>query len=253
MVLLGILPPDGLPGLPKERDKVLKELSKLARQADPDRYPDVAGALRSILANLDDNPREVVVNTGGRQDVVLFGKYELQFLTNLLVLGRRSLMEQFPDWIVEMQGGDFTNAAAASQFLRHWQTSAMSMAVTCTTGSNPKRVRKAAKQARRSITGAQPAVADACEPWAIGPLDGHPLTLTKTNVPALIISGTLDGTTPDGNAKALRRKLPKSHLLKLIGATHSDLLASIVLDAIDDYLGGASVPGSIPFDWSFAQ
>ncbi len=255
-VLHGVLPPDGFPGLPKSRDKVLKNLAKLARKAQPALYPDLVGSLRTILADLADSPRDVVIDDprGGGPVTVRFGEYELQFVLNLAVLGSRGLMRRLPAWIAAMESGDYAGPAAVGLELRRWSTTAMSMAVTCATGENPKRARKAAKQAPRSVTGAQPSIEDACDPWGVDPLGGETLEPVSSSVPVLLAAGTLDGTTPFADAKSVSRKLRNSHLLKLVGATHSDLVHghADILEVVDEFLAG-SVPSrkSIVLGWNF--
>ncbi len=255
-VLHGVLPPGGFPGLPRSRDKVLKGLARLARQAQPGVYPNLVGSLRTILADLAANPRDVVVSGSAGQDpvTVRFGEYELQFILSLIVLGNRPLMQRLPAWVVAMEKGDFAAPASLGLELRRWQTTAMTMAVVCGTGDSPKRARKAAKQAPGSVTGAQPGLIDACAPWEVDPLGAAELKPVSSDVPVLLVAGTLDGTTSLADAKAVGKKLRNSQLLKLVGATHTDLIHGHpdILEVVGEFLAGQDLSrGSIPLAWAF--
>jgi len=255
-VLHGVLPPGGFPGLPRNRDKVLKGLARLARQAQPGVYPDIVGSLRTILADLAASPRDVVVSDPASQApvTVRFGEYELQFILNLLVLGNRPLMRRLPAWVVAMENGDFSAPATLGLELRRWHTTAMTMAVVCGTGESPKRARKAAKQAPGSVTGAQPSLGDACVPWGVDPLGPDELVPVSSDVPVLLVAGTLDATTALADAKAVGRKLRNSQLLKLVGATHTDLVHGHpdILEVVGEFLGGDdSSRSSISLPWDF--
>ena len=257
-VLHGVLPPGGFPGLPRGRDKVLKGLARLASQAQPGLYPDLAGSLRTILADLAVNPRDVLVSdpaTGG-SSTVRFGDYELQYILSLVVLGNRQLMQGLPAWVAAMENGDFSAPASLGLELRRWRTTAMTMAVVCGVGENPKRARKAARQAPGSITGAQPGLSDACDPWGIDPPGADELKPVSSDVPVLLIAGTLDGTTAFADTKAAGKKLRNSHVLKLVGATHTDLVRGHpdILEVVGEFLGGGDPSrSSIPLAWSFAS
>jgi pimeloyl-ACP methyl ester carboxylesterase len=63
---------------------------------------------------------------------------------------------------------------------------------------------------------------DACDGWGVPELDGSYRTAVRSKVPALFISGTLDGRTPVSNAEEVRRGFPNSAHLIVDGASHGD-------------------------------
>ncbi|MGY1424807.1 alpha/beta hydrolase [Lysobacter sp. A289] len=65
----------------------------------------------------------------------------------------------------------------------------------------------------------------------------------QSDVPALFISGTLDGRTPPGNAKALMPGFSDAAHLLVHGASHDDELWRGDLDI------AARMPISLPADW----
>lgn len=238
-VLHGVLGPDDYLPFPKTTDRILKRLGNLAAQAG---FPDTIGALQRVLGNLDRAPAQVSIEdplTGLPIDVVV-GPYDVQFVTNFVVLGDRQLMSAWPHAVAQADAGDLSLFAQLGLALRRFEPPAMLMSIVCTTPVNERRQRKIERQEPRSIIGALPDFAEFCSGWDVEPLDDSFRDPIVSDVPTLLISGSLDSTTPSANANRIAKDLSESRKLLLLNATHSDLVLGDprILDAVDEFMSG---------------
>jgi pimeloyl-ACP methyl ester carboxylesterase len=70
----------------------------------------------------------------------------------------------------------------------------------------------------------------------------------SSSAPALLLTGTLDATTPVENARDVARGLPNALLLDLENAAHEALPVAAVQDVVVDFLRGIDVRGRRPAD-----
>lgn len=123
----------------------------------------------------------------------------------------------------------------------------MSYAMDCASGATEGRNRQIAAEAPATLLGDTinfpfPGI---CTAWEVPDLgDGFRAPLV-TEVPALFISGTLDGRTPVANAEEVRRGFRNSSHLVIEGAGHSDplfLSSPDIAKAMLAFLQGKPIP-----------
>ncbi|HEX6160055.1 MAG TPA: alpha/beta hydrolase, partial [Thermoanaerobaculia bacterium] len=120
---------------------------------------------------------------------------------------------------------------------------AMPVAMDCASGATAARRRRIAEEASRTLLGDAinlpfPELCAALNVPDLG--DGFRAPL-KSDVPALLISGTLDGRTPARQAAELAGGMPNAVQLVIDGAGHSDplfLSSPQILVAMQEFLRG---------------
>ena len=212
--------------LPNDLDTTLTRLAA--------RTPNVPlmDLVTGVLASLDANP--VSVDVRGR--TVGIGGYDARvFIAS--TLGDRRQMGMLAQLLGAMRAGNFAPVAGLklqamnAPFQSPWES-----LHDCQAGTAPQRSRLVAEQAATAILGyATLDFADACDGWGVGQLDASYRTPVRSKVPALFISGSLDGRTPISNAEEVRNGLTNSAHLILEGASHGDDLfisSPAILEAV---------------------
>ena len=122
----------------------------------------------------------------------------------------------------------------------------MSVAMDCASGAGAEWSRRIEREAEGTL------LADAinfpfpevCRGLGIGDLGDDFRAPFESDIPALLISGSLDGRTPVANGVEVLRGLPNGHHLVLEGAGHSDplfLSSPRILDAMKSFLRGEAI------------
>jgi len=243
VVLMGTEGPDDTLKLPLSADALLAELSGAAKEAG---FDDLTGSAMRVLAALREQPRQGhSVMHGGKP--VMIGEYDAQLAISAS-LGRRMTQQWLPLILRDAENGDYDLLAAMVLLLRseYGSYGAMSLAMDVASGQSPQRRALAEAQARESLFGDAlnfpfPALGDGLGLVDLGDAFRGPL---RSNVPALFISGTLDGRTPPANAAALRPGFRDSRTLLVRGASHDNemwLGNPAIAAGIADFLAGRAV------------
>ncbi len=220
VILAGLEGPDQSYKLPSNVQKLMEEIAAIAA-ADPaihERIPDLLQALQEILDRLERQPVTA--------DGVTLGAFDVRLVVSSMLRGPSSF-ESLPGLIYDMQQGDFSAIARASARYRSGPAGhAMSYAMDCASGATAARLERIAWEAEETL------LADAinypfpgiCTAWKVPDLGDAFRANVRTDVPALFISGTLDGRTPPSNAEELLPGFSNAAHLVIEGAGHSDPL-----------------------------
>ncbi len=230
VILAGTEGPDQSWKLPSAQQALLAEIGALVKR-DPvvgKAVPNLLGLMAGVLDRLGRQPVTVVLThpETGQSLPVTVGKFDLQVATAAILTGPDSFAP-LPDLYARMAAGDFVGLALqVAQESRAQLGSAMSYAMDCASGATAARLRRIAEEAPGTLLGGAinfpfPGICTAWEVPDLGDAFRAPLV---TDVPALFISGTLDGRTPVANAEEVRRGFRNSLHLVIEGAGHSDPL-----------------------------
>jgi pimeloyl-ACP methyl ester carboxylesterase len=219
-------------------DRVLKTEPSLSREST-----DFIGLLTRLLNRLEKAPVTVELADAktGQKEKVTVGKWDLQFFTASSITqtwGIRNL----PAFYTALSKEDFTPLARAALDFRKGQIgSLMAALMICASAASQGRYRIIKKQARQTLLSDAvnfpfPGVCEAFGNPQMGPAYRTPV---KSNLPVLLISGTMDGRTPVSNAEEIRRGFANSKHIIIEGASHGyDLFFFIpaVKEAMEEFL-----------------
>jgi pimeloyl-ACP methyl ester carboxylesterase len=243
MILAGIEGPDDTYKLPGDQQTLMEEIARLA--ALDGKHPDLLGAINRLNRELEARPKSVSLThpLNGQTATFVFGKTDLQQALSAMLFGPDSFAGM-PDFVSRLERGDWTALAlmAAPQRMGGAQ-SAMSIAMDCASGITAARRTRIAEEASRTHLGDAinmpfPEVCAGIEVPDAGDAFRGPLI---SNIPALLISGTLDGRTRPRQAEELRMGMPNAEHLVIENAGHSDplFLSTLkILDAMKAFLRG---------------
>lgn len=113
-------------------------------------------------------------------------------------------------------------ATAALEYRRGPVGSMMGWATICASGVSPDRLRELEREAKDAILGAAVSFPfpDACAALPVRPLGREFRSPLRSDVPALFISGSLDGETPPRRAEEVARGFSRGSSLIVPGARH---------------------------------
>lgn len=246
VVLIGAEGPDDTLKLPLAADALLAELAVVA---EDDGFDDLVGSTRRVLEALRHRPGQ------GRSFMhadrkVTIGEYDAQ-LAIAASLGRRSTQQLLPLALRDAERSDYGLLAEIVLAVREQvgEFRAMPLAMEVASGQSPHRRTLAEAQARDSMFGDAmnfpfPMLGDGLGLVDLGEAFRAPLL---SAVPALFVSGTLDGRTPPANALALLPGFSDSRHLLVRGASHDDelWLQSDIAGHIADFLAGRQVNDAV--------
>jgi pimeloyl-ACP methyl ester carboxylesterase len=238
VILAGIEGPDETYKLPSDQQALLEEIARLAPG-------DLLASMRSVLRELEREPKRVTLThpLNGMSAELVLGPLDFQ----VAVAGRLTAPSDFaslPDFVTRVERGDWTALALSAAQTRFGGTpSVMSVAMDCASGISAERKAIIAAEAKRTLLGDAinlpfPEVCAAVNVPDLGDSFRAPL---RSDVPALLISGTLDGRTRPRQAEELRLGMPNAQHLVIEGAGHSDplfLSSPRILEAMKAFLRG---------------
>jgi len=228
-ILAGTEGPDHTLKLPSNVDKHLAAIGEFLHR-DPEwsaRIPDFIVLVREVLDKLDREPvlTEVVDPTTKQKVKVPVNKFVMQAYT-AANMGTTAI-RNYPAIYYAASKGDFTSMGEWwLEFTRSSIGNAMSVMMDCYSGATAARRERIAREARTSLMSnlADQVFPEICEAWGNPDLGDAFRAPVHSDVPALFISGTLDGRTPVSNAEEYAAGFTRAHHLILDGAVHSDPL-----------------------------
>ena len=247
LVLAGVEGPDDTVKRPAEVEAALNRVLALARQtpAVTELLPNPHRALALVLDSLRASPRSVQLPGVGR---VVVGAYDLQRLV-AEALGDTRREAQLPALIHALAvQDDFTPLARWSAAARAPRPlDAMHLAMDCASYASEARLRQRSAEAASTLLGGAidaplPGVCDVPGLPQLGDDFRAPL---RSDVPALLVSGTIDGRTPPANAAEVARGMPAARLLTVEHAAHSLIGLPEVMAATLAFLRGAPTPSHL--------
>jgi pimeloyl-ACP methyl ester carboxylesterase len=226
VALIGVVGPDHLRRSPAASEGQLEEISRIVR-GDPKlsaRLPDLIGVIRSVRDRLDRSPvAETVELPDGTRIAVVLGRFDLDWYTRGLLSSRESIAH-LPAFFAAMAAGDFQELARTTAAWRSTPApSATMFAMRCASGASPDRLARIEAE-RRRVTLSETldfAEESVCRAWGVPRLPDDFRSPVRSTVPALFVSGSLDGDTPQTNAGEVMRGFPNGHHLLVEGAAHS--------------------------------
>lgn len=223
-LLLGVVGPDQELKLPEAADDVLARI-----ELGPGR------SLRdSLRARLEELAREPVRVTAvdvltGEKTPVAIGPLDLQ-LAIADHLNSADRLLALREIALRLERGDWEPLAGLLLRQRkRWLGHVMPYAVACSAGASETRRSQVAAQARRAVVGRQldSAVPEICSSLGVEPLQVSSRQSVRSDVPVLIVSGTLDARTPARNGDEVLQHLSRGVHLVVEGAGHGeDLLVA---------------------------
>jgi pimeloyl-ACP methyl ester carboxylesterase len=223
-VLAGIEGPDATLKLPSDQEALLFRIAQLVA-ADPRAaraYPDFIGALGEVLGRLDREPAQIALDGGARAAIARFD-------VAVAVAGAlrdASTIRLLPRSIDEMQRGDYSSMMPWMRDLRSGKLEAMPSAMDAASWGSPERLARIAHERTGTLLGdainaPSDAVRAGLEVADLGDAFRAPV---QSDVPVVLISGTLDGRTPPHNADDARPGLRRAAHVILDGVGHGDEL-----------------------------
>jgi pimeloyl-ACP methyl ester carboxylesterase len=228
VILAAVQGPDHTYRLPGQVQRSLEEVARVYR-AHPDVsdvLPDLIEFVEGRLGELAERPvraRAVDPVTGSAVTVTM-GDVDLRSLLASMS-GSRERIARFPSIAAAFRRGDFSPLARRSMSVRRQPIpSVMPFLVNCASGVSDARAARIQDEAPRTLAGNLLNVPypEVCR--TIGARDLGPSfrALVRADLPALFISGTLDGRTPPENAEEVRLGFSHSSHLVVEGAGHAD-------------------------------
>ena len=241
-VLAGVEGPDHTLKLPSSQQALLEQIAALHAAEHPDAPPFLAD-VAAVLDRLRQAPVVVDVETRGETVPLAVTAFDVQALAANMLGGPETSM-QLPSMFAAMRAGDFSGVAPWIVWTKGPRgVDAMSAAMDAASGASLWRRARIASEARRTLLGdavnvPAPAQAAALGVPDLGPAFRAPVV---SDVPVLLISGTLDGRTPPSNAEEVAAGFSNGAHLVIQGAGHSDPLflgSPVILDRMRTFFGG---------------
>lgn len=226
VALVGVVGPDQLRRSPAAAEGQLEEISRIVRNDSKlsTRLPDLISVIRGVRDRLDRSPvAETVELTDGSRIAVVLGRFDLEWYTRSLLSSRESIA-RLPAVFAAMAAGDFRELARATAAWRSTPAPPASMfAMRCASGASPDRLARIDSERRRVTLGETLDFAEesVCRAWGVPRLPDDFRAPVQSSVPALFVSGSLDGDTPQTNAGEVMKGFPNGRHLLVEGAAHS--------------------------------
>ena len=251
IIMNGVEGPDHTLKLPSNIQKQLENIGRLVAADATMRtlIPDFPGLVRSVAARLKQAPVTIEVpdGSGGAKARIVLSVFDLQLVT-ARGLGSSAFIRRLPAAYYDMSNGDFSwLGRAVLDLSRQPFGRAMSFQMDCASGVSVARMARVQRETGDTILGdvADFPCQDVCDAWVqhdLGPEFRSPLT---SAVPALFISGTIDGRTPPSNAEEIRAGFPNGIHIVVENAGHGDremlMGAPEVREAVGAFLHGQPV------------
>ena len=251
MVLAGIEGPDEAYKLPEAQQALMEVIADRVK-ADPEvgpLVPDLLGSIGRLLAELGARPKTVRLAhpLSGEEADVRVGSLDLQVVLANMLRGPESFAVM-PDLIHRLEQGDWTALALTAARVRIGEgLHGMTLAMDCSSGAGGERLERIAEQAKTTLLGdaINLPFPEVCEGQNLTDLGDEFRKPTVSDIPSLLISGTLDGRTPVKNGERAAAGLANAHHLIVEGAGHGDplfLSSPRILEAMHTFMKAQTVP-----------
>jgi pimeloyl-ACP methyl ester carboxylesterase len=231
-ILAGIEPLHHSWKLPSDQQQLLETIAALAKEdpATKAAVPDLLASIRGLLDKLEAEPQTVMLThpMNGQTVPVTVGRLDFQATLAGMLRGPDE-HAGIPDFVHRLENGDWTALAlAAGQRRMGEMWNMMSAAMDCASGQSEEWAERIAREAESAL------LADAinipypevCAGIPVPDLGDDFRAPGKSDVPVLLISGSVDGRTPPGNAEEVLPGLSKGHHLIVEGSGHDVFMSS---------------------------
>lgn len=224
VVLAGVEGPDDTLKLPSFADAHVRAVAAIA-DADPKRrgQPSLLAQFAAVAGRLK-TPAAVTTIADGSRVTVTMGVTDLQ-MALLELSAERADIEALPARLDRAAAGDLTDLARWAVARRSLPgLLPMAYVSDCASGASEARRAQIAREVPDSLMGAafNLPFPEICDTWPHRDAGATYRAPVASPVPALFISGSLDGRTPLANARAVMRGFPNGHELLLDPAGHDD-------------------------------
>jgi pimeloyl-ACP methyl ester carboxylesterase len=254
-ILAGVEGPEMTIKYPDDVQSHLRSVAAVVRNDDHigKAVPDLLGLMEKARETLGREPLTVSVTNQRTQQAstVSLGWFDLQWFTAVFMVGNVSL-DMLPALYDAIARRDLKSPDV--EFWARWVTgartgpigSAMQIMIDCSSGVSRERAAVVARQSPATLLGDMvdfplPGI---CTAWGNPDLGDEFRTQVRSQVPVLLISGTLDGRCPVSNAEAVRTGFPNSTEIIVEGAVHSDplfLASSRISEVMAQFMSGKPV------------
>ncbi len=180
-------------------------------------------ALRTVIQRLEAKPVTVTLARDGKEVSVVVDAAVVRRRASFQA-GRRSRSTEWPNMILDMYRGDYSRMAQAAiemRMLRVPPDAPMHSMMDCSSGVSPERAARQAKDPATDILGdinfEYRAVCGAWSAPDLGPSFRAPVV---SALPALILHGTWDTSTPLENAREVASTLSNAQLVEVVEGGH---------------------------------
>ena len=210
-VLMKVEGPDHTFKLPSAVQRRLEHVSEIVA-AHPElgeELPDLAGTVRELLEQLEEEPVTVVSSRGGQELRVAVGPLDLQILV-ANALGSTPSLSGLPFALWAMTQGEWRHVMGFVLQNRGGSIqSAMTVAMDCASGASRARLARIERERKdpAHLLGdalSAPFYPDTCAPCGDVDLGAGFRGPLRCDVPVLFVSGELDARTPPANVEELR-------------------------------------------------
>jgi pimeloyl-ACP methyl ester carboxylesterase len=243
VILAGIEGPDDTYKLPSDQQTLMADIARLA--AGDGKHPDLLGAIAKLNRELEARPKSIALThpLTNQTATLVLGKLDLQVALSDMLFAPDSFAGM-PDFVSRLEQGDWTALGLAATRRRFGSTpSGMSVAMDCASGISNARKQRIEEEAKLTLLGDAinmpfPEVCASMNVPDAGDAFRGPVV---SDVPALLISGTLDGRTRPRQAEEFRLRMPNAQHLVIENAGHSDplfLSTPKILESMKTFLRG---------------
>lgn len=259
-ILAGVEGPDHTFMLPEAQEEHLRFLDALARKHPVGaQVPELHRLVTGVMERLEREPVAVTVE-GEPPATVVLGRFDAQLRTAMMFHSR--------NWDVarvyhDMSRGDFGFLAGFMRDYRRFQgVGGLGLLMECASGASPERLRKIREQRDETLLGAARSFPypDICETvYELVPgldLGAEFRSSVQSDVPTLLISGTMDGVTPVSNALEVARGFSAGRHLIIQGGAHDDdlfLSSPLIVEHMLAFLRGQPAESNViavPFEFA---
>ncbi|MBZ0113828.1 MAG: alpha/beta hydrolase [Thermoanaerobaculia bacterium] len=182
--------------------------------------------LRGVIERLEENPVdvEVAVGEGDETTHVLVDAFLVRLVAGYQA-GRRSRPNAWPEFILDLHQGDYSHIAQAAIQLRELRLDRpMHYMMDCSSGISSQREARLRHDPAMELLGdINFEYAEVCPAWRAPDLGEAFRSPVLSSIPALVVHGTWDTSTPIGNAREVMAGLTNGQLVEVIGGNHGAL------------------------------
>ncbi len=251
VILAGIEPLHHSWKLPSDQQALIETIGELAA-ADlnvGERLPDLVDSIGRLMAKLDEEPVTLSLThpQSGQEVRLTLGKFDLQIVLTSFLRGPETF-GGLPDLIYRLEQGDWVALglqAGRQRFGQMWNM--MSAAMDCASGMGPEWAWRIGDEAKTTLLAdaINFPYPEACEGVPVADLGDAFRRPGPSDIPVLLISGTVDGRTPPSNAERILPYFSNGHHLIVEGSGHGVFMSSPkVLEAMQGFMR----TGELPFD-----
>lgn len=260
LLLMGVEGPDHTLKLPSRIEEHLEDVAQLVT-ADPTYgplLPNMVESLDALVRGLDAHPVHVRTYAPATQDsvdVVVNGFVVRLILSDLVAQTRRlPILPSVVYALLQEQYALVVQTVLATSAVQ--LPSAMAFMMNCASGVSPARLAQIRQEAPNTVLGTTLdfPIPDICDAWPAATLDDTFRAPIQSEVPTLIVSGSLDGRTPVSNGFEVLEGFPNGVHVILENGGHNDLndfdRIPGYMDIIRAFLEDAPLPTtrlSLPF------